>query len=435
MPSAEQPRPRQLARLRHEHQLLQALQVPGVIRCHGIVSTLSRLVLVLEDIGGSSLRSQISGPLPLHRFLKLAIEVTTALAALHEGGIIHKDINPSNIVWNQTTGQVQLIDFGIASQLPRETQAVKNPNLLEGTLAYLSPEQTGRMNRSIDYRSDFYALGMTFYELLTGQTAFRAGDAMELVHCHIARTPQPPSLLNPMVPEVLSSMVMKLVSKMAEERYQSALGLLHDLKECQQQLQQNNGVEAFPIATRDVSHQLRLPQKLYGRAGDIERLRQEFARASAGQQQLLLISGYPGVGKSALVQEVHKGIAEGGGLMIAGKFDLLSRSVPYSAVLHAFRDLMRQLLSEPEEHLSKWRLQIQSAVGRNGQVLVELIPELEQIIGPQPAVPELGATESQNRFGLVFQNFLRVFSRPGQTLVVFLDDLQWADLASLRLLE
>ena len=291
------------------------------------------------------------------------------------------------------------------------------------------------MNRSIDYRSDFYALGMTFYELLTGQTAFRAGDAMELVHCHIARTPQPPSLLNPMVPEVLSSMVMKLVSKMAEERYQSALGLLHDLKECQQQLQQNNAVEAFPIATRDVSHQLRLPQKLYGRAGDIERLRQEFARASAGQQQLLLISGYPGVGKSALVQEVHKGIAEGGGLMIAGKFDLLSRSVPYSAVLHAFRELMRQLLSEPEEHLSKWRLQIQSAVGRNGQVLVELIPELEQIIGPQPAIPELGATESQNRFGLVFQNFLRVFSRPGQTLVVFLDDLQWADLASLRLLE
>jgi len=431
----DRPEPRDLALIRHEYELLRELEIPGVVRCFGCEGKGAGLTLICEDIGGTALRQQLNGPLPVEHCLELGLALASALGHLHEAGIIHKDINPGNIVRNPQTGEVQLIDFGIASRLPREVQSSQSPNLLEGTLLYLSPEQTGRTNRSIDYRSDFYALGMTLYELFTGQTAFVADDLLALVHSHIAKAPQPLVIINPQVPAVVSDIVLKLIAKAPEERYQSAAGLVHDLRRALVALRTEGRIAPFAIAERDVSQRLRIPQKLYGREAELETLGRALERASSGAAELLLLAGHAGVGKTALVQEAYKDLAVQGGVIIAGKFDLLNRNIPYSAIVQAFRGLIRPLLTESEQALSAWRTRIQRAVGRNGQVLVDLIPELEQLLGPQPSAPELGPTEAQNRFSLVLQEFVQVFTRPGHTLIMFLDDIQWADAASLRLIE
>lgn len=432
---AERPAARDLGRLRHEYALLHSLQIPGVIRCLGTAGRGSELTLILEDTGSIALRRLMTSPLPVGRCLKLVIDIASALGHLHEAGIVHKDINPGNIVYNPVSAEVQIIDLGIASQLPREEQTAYNPKLLEGTLPYISPEQTGRTNRAIDYRSDYYALGMTMYEMLTGQTAFQSSDPLELVHSHIAKAPQPLHLLNAQVPRVVSDIVLKLLAKTPEERYQSTTGLVHDLRRALDALQPDGLIEPFAIAAHDVSQQRRIPQKLYGREAELAVPITALQRASIGAAELLLISGDAGVGKSVLVQEAYKGIITQGSVLISGKFELLSRSVPYSALVQAFRSIIRRLLMEPEQALVQWRNKLQNAVGHNGQVLVELIPELAQLLGPQPSAPELGPTESQNRFNRLLQKFVRVFRQPGHSLVLFLDDLQWADLASLRLIE
>lgn len=434
-PGTERPESRDLARLRHEYALLHDLHIPGVIQCLGIEGQGSELTLILEDAGGTALSRLLNGPLPVEQCLQLGIDIALALGLLHAAGIIHKDINPANIVYNQTSNVVQIIDLGIASQLPREEQAASSPKLLEGTLPYLSPEQTGRTNRAVDYRSDYYALGMTLFELLTGRTAFEATDPLELVHSHIAKAPPPLYLAHPQVPAVVSDIVLKLLAKTPEERYQSTAGLVHDLRRALAALLANGGSERFPIAVHDVSPQLRIPQKLYGREAEQTVLITARQRTSSGATELVLISGEAGAGKSMLVQEAYKGIGLRDCVLVSGKFELLRRNVPYFAIAQAFRSLIRQLMMEPEQALGAWRSKIQSAVGRNGQVLLELIPELGQLLGPQPPAPELGPTESQNRFNLLLSEFVRVFRQSSRSLVLFLDDLQWADLASLQLIE
>jgi len=354
---------------------------------------------------------------------------------LHQRYLIHKDINPSNIILNTTTKQIKLIDFGISTVLSRENTTFRNPNLLEGTLAYLSPEQTGRMNRCIDYRSDFYSLGVTFYELLTGQLPFPMQDALEVVHCHIAKQAVSPHSLKPEIPQQISEIVLKLMAKNAEDRYQSAYGLKSDLETCLRQWETTEQIASFPVGQSDVSDRFEIPQTLYGRETEMATLMAGVERVSQGGSEMMLVAGYSGIGKSALVQEVYKPLTRQHGYFIAGKFDPFQRDIPYASLIEAFQSLVRQLLTESESAIATWRKKLTKALGVNGQVIIEVIQEVERIIGPQPAVPTLGPTEAQNRFNLVFQNFIKVFTQHEHPLVIFLDDLQWADGASLKLIQ
>ncbi|KYG00480.1 protein kinase [Sorangium cellulosum] len=433
---SDYPSPTELTRYKHEYAVLRNLEAPGVVRALDLCRHEKGLLLVLEDFGGHALAHHLQrGRFDTAAFLLLAIATTRALRDVHGSRIIHKDINPSNIVFNRDTGTVKIIDFGISTRLSREELSIKSPAVIEGTLAYISPEQTGRMNRSLDHRTDLYALGATFYELLTGAPPFDAKDAMELVHCHIARDPAPPRARCPSVPEALSDIVMKLMAKTAEDRYQSTAGLLHDLEACQSRLDAAGEIAPFPLGRADASGDLRIPQQLYGRTSEVKALLEAFGRVARGGTELMLIAGYSGVGKSALAHELYKPITEVRGYFVAGKYDQLKRSTPYTAITSAFRDLVRQIVAEPEAQFAEWRSKIKAALGVNGQVLVDVIPEIELVVGEQPPVQALGPAESQNRFVRVLQNFVRVFCDAERPLAVFLDDLQWADAASLRVIE
>ena len=433
---AEYPALEEITRLRQEYTIVREIECPGIVKVYGMEKYRQGFALILEDVVGESLKQLFaSKQIKLREILQIAISVTDTLGELHKIPIIHKDIKPSNIIINHETGQVKITDFGISSCLEVEIPTISNPHLLEGTLAYISPEQTGRMNRSIDYRSDFYSLGATFYELLTGQLPFEISDPMELVHCHIAKEPVPPHKLNDKIPEAVSSIVMKLLAKTAEERYQSATGLKYDLEICLSNLQMQGTIEKFTLGQRDRGSQLLIPQKLYGRESEVQVLMDAFDRVSNGATEMMLVSGYSGIGKTAIINEVHKPIVKARGYFISGKFDQFKRNIPYAALFQAFSDLIRQLLIEKSEQIAIWKQKLLDSLGTNGQVIIDVIPEVELIIGQQPDVPQLGAAESLNRFNRVFQQFIRVFCQPEHPLVIFLDDLQWADSASLKLIQ
>ncbi len=426
----------ELARYRHEFEILNQLTIPSVIQIYEWQPYQKSLVLIIEDFGGESLSlilRQQSLSLPI--LLSLLIQMADCLGQIHANNLIHKDINPNNIICNLATGQMKLIDFGLASRLPRENPTLQSPNQLEGTLAYLSPEQTGRMNRTLDYRTDLYSLGVTFYELLTGQLPFISQDPLEMVHSHIAKLPVPIAKINPQIPTILSDVVMKLMAKNAEDRYQSAFGLKYDLEHILANLQQFEQLSSFKLAQQDISSKFHLPQKLYGRETEIETLLAAFNGITEGNAKMVLVAGYSGIGKSVLVKEIYKSLSRSKGFFVTGKFDQFQRNVPYTAIVSAFSELIQQLLSEDNESLSAWRNELSQALYPNGQVIIDVIPEVGLIIGPQPPVPTLGSMESQNRFNLVFQNFVRVFSQPKHPLVIFFDDLQWVDSATLKLLE
>jgi predicted ATPase/signal transduction histidine kinase/tRNA A-37 threonylcarbamoyl transferase component Bud32 len=429
----------ELRRYKQEYEITRNLDCNGVIKVYGLEPYQRSLVIILEDFGALSLKLLMQErSLSLTEFLRIAIAITESLGHIHAAQVIHKDINPSNIVLNPATGVVKIIDFGISTQLSRENPTFKNPHILEGTLAYISPEQTGRMNRFLDYRTDFYSLGVTCYELLTGQLPFITTDVLELVHCHIAKQPLAPHRVNVDIPPILSEIVLRLMAKNAEERYQSAWGIKADLEACLRQLNTSDRIAAFPLGTHDLSDRFQVPQKLYGREAELQTLLAAFGRVSRGSVEMMLVAGYSGIGKSALVQEIYKPVTEKRGYFITGKFDQFQRNVPYSAIVSALQGLVRQLLGETEAQLQHWRSQLLAALENNGQVIIDVIPELELIIGPQSQpseIAELGATESQNRFNLVFQNFLRVFCTCEHPLVIFLDDLQWVDSATLKLIE
>ncbi len=429
---------RELLSFRNQYTIAKNLRSPNIIQTYSLEPCQNGYGLVMEDFGGISLKdfaaTEAVPAMSVEEFLQIAIELCNALDTLYRHHIIHKDIKPSNILINPETNQIKLIDFSIASLLPRETQTIISPNVLEGTLAYISPEQTGRMNRLIDYRTDFYSLGVTFYELLTGELPFHSEDAMELVYYHIAKTPM--ALENRQeIPHVLSDIVMKLMAKNASDRYQSALGLKYDLEKCLLQLEETGKIEDFPIAQRDVCDRFLIPDKLYGRESEVETLLQGFERISKGTTEMMLVAGFSGIGKTAVVNEVHKPIVRQRGYFIKGKFDQFQRNIPFSAFVQAFRDLMGQLLTESDFHIQQWKNQILDAVGQNGQVIIEVIPELERIIGQQPPTPQLSGTGAQNRFNLLFQKFVQIFTTAEHPLVIFLDDLQWADSASLKLIK
>ncbi|WP_043429948.1 trifunctional serine/threonine-protein kinase/ATP-binding protein/sensor histidine kinase [Cystobacter fuscus] len=430
-PAVQAPSPRERERYRREFDILRRLrEVGGVVRAFSQEDLLGRPVILMERLRGEPLAEVVGKPMEVPRFLELALSLASTLAQVHRHGVIHKDIKPGNII-AEPEGGARLIDFGVATLQRVEHQEAAPASLIEGTLAYMSPEQTGRMNRQVDYRTDFYSLGVTFYELLTGIRPFHGRDALEWFHAHIAQRPKPPHELVPAVPPAVSAVVLKLLAKTAEERYQSAEGLLRDLEKCR-----DGALEAFPLGTADSPQRFQLPQRLYGRETHVVTLLRGFERvARGGAAELMLVHGYSGIGKSSLVRELHKPVVQRRGFFLSGKFEQFQRDIPYAMLAQAIRGLVQQLMAGSDEELARWRERLQAAWAENGQVLVELVPQLERIVGRQPSVQELTLAEAQNRFRRVFRQFLGVFATPEHPLVLFLDDLQWADLASLQLLQ
>jgi PAS domain S-box-containing protein len=435
-PVSEHPIPGILARLEHEYDLRDELDSDWAVRPLTLVRREDQPMLILEDAGGEPLDRLLGQPMELSRFLVFALGLAAALGKLHQQGLIHKDIKPANVLVDSAAGAIRLSGFGIASRLPRERQSPEPPEVIAGTLAYMAPEQTGRMNRSVDSRSDLYALGVTLYEMLTGRLPFTAANPMEWVHCHIARQPVPPDEQVEGVPEPLSAIVMKLLAKTAEERFQTAAGVEADLRQCLAAWKSCGRIDSFPLGAHDASEHLTIPERLYGREREIETLLAAFDQVvTLGTTQLVLVSGYSGIGKSSVVRELHKVLVPPRGLFASGKFDQFKRDIPYATLAQAFQSLMRQLLGRSEVELALWRNALCEALGPNGQLIVRLVPELEHVIGKQPPVADLPPKDAQNRFQIVFRRFLRVFARKEHPLALFLDDLQWLDTATLDLLE
>ena len=424
-----------IKRLEHEYALADDLDSDWAARPLALLRNGGSATLVLEDNGGEPLDRLLNQRLELIQFLRLAINLTAVIGQVHRRGLVHKDIKPANMLVD-TDGNVRLTGFGIASRLPRERQAPAPPEGIAGTLAYIAPEQTGRMNRSIDARSDLYSLGITLYEMLTGVLPFTASDPMEWIHCHIARLPIPPADRSAAVTAQLSAIVMKLLAKNAEDRYQTASGLEADLQQCLKAWEARRFIDTFSLGAHDGSDRLLIPEKLYGREAEIGALVVAFDQVVArGTTEFVLVSGYSGVGKSSVVSELHKSLTPSRGLFAAGKFDQYKRDIPYATLAQAFQSLVRQILAKSEAEVGQWRATLLEALGPNGQIVANLIPELVLIIGEQPPVPELPPQDRQNRFQMAFRRFLGVFARPEHPLALFLDDLQWLDAASLDLLE
>lgn len=435
LPKSDYPSPEESARYSHEFKILSSLELEGVIKVVGLELYENRRGIILEDFGGKALsKLMLDHAFSVDDFLALAIKISRALLAIHSACIIHKDINPSNIVFNADSGQLKLIDFGISSELSHEAANQGSLKTMEGTLAYASPEQTGRMNRNLDYRTDFYSLGVTLYEIICQRLPFIATDVLELVHSHIAKNPIPPCRVRPEIPQPLSEIIMKLLRKNADERYQSASGLLHDLEECSRQWNAYGLINPLPLARHDLADRLNVGQKLYGREAEIASLLAAYGRVAKGEKEVFLISGAAGLGKTSLVKEASKNLLFSGACFVSGKFDQLNDGVPYKALIDAFQEAIKQILCEDEQKLLAWKELLQRALGPNGALLLAVIPELEQIVGAQPAAPDLPPLEAENRFRLAFQNFIGAFCRPQQPLVIFLDDLQWSCRASYDLL-
>ncbi|MEL7037284.1 MAG: AAA family ATPase [Cyanobacteria bacterium J06592_8] len=435
----------ELVQFRNQYTIICNLNSPWVVRPLGLERYGNGYALVMLDEGAIALIDYWQqSDRSLAKFLNIAIQLADTLHYLTQQRIIHKDIKPANILIHPDTQQIKLIDFSISSLLPKEQQQLINANILEGTLAYISPEQTGRMNRGIDYRTDFYSLGVSFYELLTGKLPFENTDPVELIYSHIAKKPDPLEREGEEIPQVLSDLVLKLMAKNAEDRYQSALGLKSDLEQCLQQLKTTGEIRTFELGKRDRCDRFIIPEKLYGREQEVQTLLDAFERVAIPSQsplgkgsgsEIMMVAGFSGIGKTAVINEVHKPIVRQHGYFIKGKYDQFNRNIPFFAFVQAFRDLMNQLLGESNRNLVQWKTKILKAVGENGQVIIDVIPELEHIIGKQSPVPELSGSAAQNRFNLVFSQFVSILTTKEHPLVIFLDDLQWADSASLNLLK
>src|SRR5580704_7637704 len=436
LPAAEHPTPSTLGRLAREYELKDELDGAWAVRPLELVRERGRTMLVLEDTRSEPLHRLLGVPMEMRSFLRLAIAVAATLTQVHRRGLVHKDIKPANILVSRTTGEVKLTGFGIASRLPRERQAPAPPGSIAGTLAYMAPEQTGRMNRSIDARSDLYAFGVTLYQMLTGSLPFSAADPMEWVHCHIARKPVPPSERLETVPIPVSQIILKLLAKTAEDRYQTAAGLERDLRRClAAKWEAQHRIDAFPLGQQDTPDRLLIPEKLYGREREIETLLAAFDRVViSGRPELVLVSGYSGIGKSAVVNELHKALVPVRGLFVSGKFDQYKRDIPYATLAQAFQGLIRPLLSKSDTELTGWRDALGEALGPNGRLMIDIVPELKLLIGEQPPVPELPPQQAQGRLQLVLRRFINVFARPEHPLALFVDDLQWVDAATLEML-
>lgn len=427
------------ARLRHEYRLLSSHPADGWSRALALHQQDNLLALVLADDHADDLATVLNRTkLSLPQCLALMIGLTDIVGQLHQCGIIHRDINPANLILLQDQLRPKLIDFGIAIEsqhgLRGDDQAV-----LAGSLRYIAPEQTGKMNRQVDYRADFYALGVTFYEMLLGRPPFDSLDPHELIHAHVARRPVPPSEQDASIPAMLSAVVMKLLAKNAEQRYQSSHGLLQDLQRCVELLD-TQGLAALQQAEWVLGEQDRvahfaIPEKLYGREAELQTLQRGFVRVRQGRRLLFLVTGESGAGKTALVRELHRTVLDSSGALVFGKFDQLQRDIPYHGWLLALRQWARQLLSASDSEVAYWRTRLCQAVEGNGSVLLDAIPELQWVLGEQSANGSTDPIQQQQLFNHIMMNALAMMGGERHPLVVVLDDMQWADAGSLSLLE
>ena len=430
------PSPHDRADFHHEYKMTRKLSLEGIVPVINIEEDEHSICLVYQDPGGDFLSGLTqAGHMDLRAVLLVGIRTADILGELHQKGIVHKDIRPSCIIVNIPLGMVKITGLAIAQDLTWEELKMNHGNSVEGTSQYMSPEQTGRMNRSVDYRTDFYSLGVTLYQLVCGRLPFSCQDTIEWMHCHIAKIPPSPNHVDPSIPHVLSRIIMKLMSKNAEDRYQSAFGVRIDLERCLEQFVTMGTIAEFAIAQRDISERLNIPQKLYGRNREIKMMMETLGQVSAGSNGLILVSGAEGTGKSSLVREICASSLHRGGLFAEGRFERYKLEIPYSAIITIVRELVGHLLLTSQENLDTWRQAILKAVGSNGQVVIDVIPDVEMMIGKQEPVPELGASETTNRFNRVFLEFIRVFASKNHPLILVFDDLEYADSASLHLLE
>ncbi len=431
----EFPSPEAISKFYNEFDLTHGLSIEGVRESFERRKVNNRHAIVMKYVAGKTIRERVGDEVfSIPEFLKYAIRIAGILSEVHEAKIIHKDISSHNLIIDEESGKVHLLDFGISTKLNLKEQNLENPEKLEGSLMYISPEQTGRMNRMVDYRTDLYSLGITFYEMLTGKLPFQYSDSMEMVHAHLASQPPAISSLREDVPEMIQQIVSKLLAKNAEDRYQSARGLMKDLEQCLKAWNKSGKIKNFELCQHDFSGDFQLPQKLYGREKELSLLMDAFSRVSKGKLETVLVGGYSGTGKSVLVHETHRPITAKKGYFMEGKFDQFQRSKPYLAFIQAFTSFVSILLTENESRLEPIKQQINNAIGDEGKVLTELIPNLELLIGPQPDIPRLGGLESQNRLNYLFSSFIKAIATADHPVVIFIDDLQWADSASLSLL-
>ncbi|MBF0380941.1 MAG: AAA family ATPase [Magnetococcales bacterium] len=430
------PTPTELADFQREFDLIKRLKTDWVIQATTIKPYNNSLAFLMEDIGGRSL--DIIYPnqsISLDDFFVLALKMVRALADIHDQGVIHKDINPSNIIWNGETNQLKIIDFGLSSNFVDKEVENQNLNSLEGTLPYISPEQTGRMNRPVDSRSDLYSLGATFYQLLTGRLPFTTLDHLDLAWHHIAKLPRPPHHDNQQLPIAISQIIMKLLEKDPNERYQSAIGLEYDLKTAEILWKDEKKIHSFPLGSNDIPTHFRLSSKIYGRKDEIQVVLDTFENTIKGDLGLLIVKGYAGIGKSMLVQEAQLRIGEKRGKFARGKFDQLNRNVMYAPIIQIFHSLLMELSAKDEKTVQDWQTKFHARMENNGAVIADIISELEVIVGAQPPLTNLPPNETKNRLHRAFINFLSLFAEENSPLVLFLDDLQWADISTLQLLE
>ncbi len=431
--SNDHPSFRDLARLKFEYEILRQLKIPGVIEARGFETVEGKPALLLEDFGGIDLAHYQKTGVAMAQFFSIAVKAASTLGGIHHRQIIHRDINPNNILINPLTNEVKIIDFSIASELPREKQTLRAASFLEGTLGYISPEQTGRMNRNVDYRTDYYSLGVTFFELLTGGLPFVAEDTMGMVHCHLSMRPPDPREINREIPVSLSRIILKLMEKNPEDRYQSAEGMVKDLERCRDAWKSRRSDEELELGVDDRPVVFRIPDQLYGREEEMAKLSSAFDRTASGNSEILLVAGHSGIGKSSLMQHIHAAVLNRNGYFVSGKFDQFERNVPFSAVGQAVKALVGRILAEPAEGVTAWQSRLTSALGSNGQLMTDIIPELETLLGPQQALPELDAEEVRHRVLTAFGNLLKACASEAHPLVLFLDDLQWSDASSIDL--
>ncbi len=425
-----------IARFKQEYEAIRAIDHEGVVQVLEIIEHQDKFAIVTQDIIHPSVETYFeTHQFDLPFFLSVGISIAQTLAVLHQNEITHGEIKPSHLYIDEARKTVKISDFGAITILTRKNSEIYRPDVIQRGLAYISPEQTGRMNRWVDYRTDMYSLGIVFYEMLTGKIPFISEDPMELIYSHLAVAPVPPEELNPDIPKAVSDIVMKLLHKNAEERYQNALGLSADLDLCLKQFRKEATIQPFKPGGKDIPRRFNLPQKLYGRAKEIQILLASFEKVCKGMQQMILVNGFPGIGKSALVNEIHKPIVARKGFFITGKFEQYRKDVPYSAIIQAFRGMIRQILSQSDDRISQWKEKLQSALEPNGQVISNVISDIELVMGEQPEIPDLGPEETRNRFNMVFEKFISVFAKAEHPLVLFLDDLQWADSASLEMMK